>query len=62
MQCPTCGGDGVPLGTLGKLDHFRCRHCGMQFNVPNEDEPEEEPGRPTMSIPVQYFKGSKWDE
>lgn len=31
--CPMCGGPGEPLGTLGSLDHFRCRNCGAQFNT-----------------------------
>jgi hypothetical protein len=31
--CPQCGGPGVPLGTLGKLAHFRCRNCGWDFSA-----------------------------
>jgi transposase-like protein/transcription elongation factor Elf1 len=31
--CPMCGGPGEYLGTLGSLDHFRCRNCGAQFNT-----------------------------
>lgn len=30
--CPACGSYGEPLGTLGQLDHFRCRGCGMDFH------------------------------
>jgi hypothetical protein len=26
--CPLCGGPLVPLGTLGRVEHFRCRDCG----------------------------------
>ncbi|WP_265942138.1 hypothetical protein [Dechloromonas sp. A34] len=31
-QCPVCAGDGVPLGTLGRLRWFRYRDCGMNFS------------------------------
>ena len=34
--CPVCGGDGVKLGTLGNLTHFRCRNCGITFSSPVE--------------------------
>jgi hypothetical protein len=27
--CVLCGGPLVPLGTLGNLEHSRCRNCGM---------------------------------
>ena len=27
--CSTCGGGMEPLGALGYLDYYRCRHCGM---------------------------------
>jgi len=38
--CPRCGGPGVPMGTLGKLEWFRCRNCGWDFSVssPTEDK------------------------
>jgi hypothetical protein len=28
-DCCLCSGPLVPLGTLGNLQHFRCRNCGM---------------------------------
>jgi transposase-like protein len=31
-HCPACTGDGVPLGTLGRLRWFRCRDCGMTYS------------------------------
>jgi|GEM_PF-515431 len=34
--CPMCGGIGMPLGTLGDLDWWRCRQCGMDFNTDAE--------------------------
>lgn len=30
--CPGCGGEANLLGTLGTVDHFRCRACGLTFN------------------------------
>lgn len=30
--CPMDGGEGVYLGQLGKLVHFRCRNCGANFS------------------------------
>lgn len=31
--CSICGGDLVPLGTLGAREHYRCRSCGAGFSV-----------------------------
>jgi tRNA(Ile2) C34 agmatinyltransferase TiaS len=31
-ECPCCGGDGVPLGTLGLRTHVRCRACGYTYS------------------------------
>lgn len=33
IDCPVCGGPATPLGVLGNRAHFRCRDCGMTFNV-----------------------------
>jgi tRNA(Ile2) C34 agmatinyltransferase TiaS len=30
--CPVCGGEGKPLGRLGRRVHFRCRDCGSDFS------------------------------
>jgi len=32
MDCPVCHGQGVLLGKMGNLTHYRCRQCGMQFS------------------------------
>ena len=32
-ECPACGGPGKLLGPLGKLTHYRCRNCGMDFST-----------------------------
>ena len=29
--CPACGGEGECLGTLGTVDWYRCRDCGLDF-------------------------------
>ena len=44
-SCPACDSfDATFLGTLGRLDHLRCRDCGMDYSVSNEeDEVEDEP-------------------
>ena len=34
-QCPACGGDGEYMGSLGALDHLKCRDCGCTFH--NDD-------------------------
>ncbi len=41
-ECPMCSGQGVLLGGLGQLVHYRCRQCGWVFSQPVEEEPEEE--------------------
>ena len=30
--CPVCGGTGEDLGSLGQLDHMRCRDCGITYS------------------------------
>lgn len=45
IECPACGQEQAPeecfLGTLGNLDHFRCRGCGAQFHQKHQDPPQE---------------------
>ena len=33
--CPCCSGPGIVLGSLGYIEWFRCRDCGMEYR----DEP-----------------------
>jgi rubrerythrin len=33
MHCPVCDGRGTPLGRLGWLRWWRCRHCGLDFST-----------------------------
>lgn len=33
-SCGVCGGEVVPLGTMGNLEHGRCRQCGMEMSQP----------------------------
>ena len=32
VHCPLDGGIGVPLGKLGRQQHYRCRQCGYDFS------------------------------
>ena len=32
MNCSVCGGQLNTLGTLGNMEHLRCRDCGMEFS------------------------------
>lgn len=54
--CPTCGGPGMFMGKLGKLDWFRCQNCGMTFSehqgysdytTPVQDNPSPKPSSGT---------------
>lgn len=38
-MCPACEQDGphTLLGALGRRLWLRCRYCGIDFNVPNEE-------------------------
>jgi len=31
--CNACGGELTPLGTLGTVNHFRCRNCGIDSHA-----------------------------
>lgn len=43
--CPNCGGPGNFLGGLGRLNHYRCRNCGLDFNEPaHPHDDDREPG------------------
>lgn len=39
--CAVCGGPCELLGTLGSIDHFRCRNCGMTQSQPTEPVEDE---------------------
>ncbi len=32
-QCPVCESQGMSLGTLGNLEWYRCRGCGIDFKI-----------------------------
>jgi len=46
MNCLACGGRLVPLGSLGRLSHYRCRSCGLDHSHELVDvhEPAGSPG------------------
>lgn len=53
-ECPACGGPGVPLGSLGRRMHFRCRNCGYDFS-------QEPPAEPPISEGERVtIKGRPW--
>lgn len=31
-NCPACGSANGPMGSLGRLEHFRCRQCGGMYS------------------------------
>lgn len=33
INCSICNGIGVYLGTLGRFRWYRCRDCGIEFNI-----------------------------
>ena len=49
VDCPMCGGPGNLLGEMGRLIHYRCRNCGMDFNKPNN------PNLPQDNNPLDKF-------
>lgn len=50
-ECPACGGPGVPLGSLGRRMHFRCRNCGYDFS-------QEPPAETTPPPKASFYPGS----
>lgn len=38
VVCSMCGGPGLLMGTLGKMQWYECRDCGMQFHVLSSEE------------------------
>jgi hypothetical protein len=43
-RCPACSsGEGVLLGYLGNLAHYRCRDCGMMFSKTRKVRPRRQP-------------------
>ena|SRR3990167_3081301 len=34
LSCPACDGPLVYFGTLGILQHFNCRNCGLESHKP----------------------------
>lgn len=36
--CDVCGGPLMFLGKLGRRLHFRCRDCGLEWSVVEDDQ------------------------
>ena len=39
MNRPICDGPGMPLGSLGNVNHYRCRDCGIGFHRAKRTRP-----------------------
>jgi len=37
-ECPMCGEDNAPIGSLGGVLHFRCRACGWMYSITEGQE------------------------
>lgn len=46
MNCGICNGELEYMGTLGELDHYRCRNCGMD----SSKQIEEDVDKPRCSV------------
>lgn len=33
VECIYCQGDGIYMGTLGTINYYQCRHCGIIFQL-----------------------------
>lgn len=51
MECNMCGGQAYLLGTLGNVEHYRCRACGWDRAVMAEAEADE-PEAESSALPV----------
>ena len=40
IECSFCGADAYLMGVLGEVEHYRCRHCGMDTTNDVFDECE----------------------
>ncbi len=38
MRCNMCGGEAALLGTLGDIEHWRCRDCGWDRAVSRDPD------------------------
>ena len=57
-KCPMCNSiNPVPLGTLGNLAYFRCRACGWEFSVVDDEIDENV----VVSMPGEREAVLVWD-
>jgi tRNA(Ile2) C34 agmatinyltransferase TiaS len=33
MRCPMCNEANLPMGSLGRTNHYRCRACGWIYSL-----------------------------
>lgn len=49
LNCSLCNGDLSFIGALGKMNHYRCEGCGMQFS-------KEKPSTACIELPELQIK------
>lgn len=37
LECPCCGHENMPMGSLGMIMYYRCRMCGWDYSEEQED-------------------------
>lgn len=42
-HCPSCGHANTPMGSLGRMQHFRCRQCGGDYSFDPKAADEKKP-------------------
>lgn len=57
-DCPFCGGEGIPMGTLGTRTFYRCRNCGGDYSVQGmHTESVEGSGYRVIVYPKAFGRG-----
>lgn len=53
-DCPVCEGPAYLLGTLGRLNHYKCRDCGMMYHVETSKDraASSDDTRPDILVPL----------
>lgn len=58
-RCPACPGFGQFLGSLGRLNWFRCRDCGIDFHRTRRQRTQRNPSAASARKRHQDEPGSK---
>lgn len=62
--CPVCNGRLIFLGTLGKIDHYRCRNCASDAHSysPPPQKPVDEVGATAEDRRALAAQGIAWND